>query len=115
MACPSDGAFIGWKKCRAHGKDNECLIVKLLIPEDAKRSSATGRKCRCDKAIVLEVQDVDGNEVDKPAYSTYTLTFKYVKGETVIPKEPFEEDRFKECASGIHFFITRQEAVYYDG
>ena len=115
MACPSDGAFIGWKQCRAHGKDNEVLIVKLLIPEGAKRSSATGRKCRCDKAIVLEIQDVEGNEVDKPAYSTYTLTFKYVKGKTVIPKEPFEEDRFKECASGIHFFINRQEAVDYNG
>ena len=113
MACPDTGAFIGWKKCRAHGKDNEELIVKLLIPEDARRSSATGRKCRCDKAVVLEIQDMDGNEVEKVAYSTNTMHFKYEKGKTVEPEKPFCEDRFAECASGIHFFINRQEAVNY--
>lgn len=34
-------------------------------------------------------------------------------GETVTPTEPFDDDRLKDCASGIHFFITRQEAVNY--
>lgn len=27
--------------------------------------------------------------------------------------EDFDEDRRNECAAGIHFFITRQEAVDY--
>lgn len=43
LACPDTGSFIGWKKASG-------LIVKLLIPSDAKRLSATGRKCRCNKA-----------------------------------------------------------------
>lgn len=106
MACPNSGAFTAWKKAHGH-------IVKLLIPEDARRSSATGRKCRCDKAIVVAIETIDGNpaELDEIA-SDYEDTFVYKVGETVT--EPnFCEDRFKECAEGIHFFINRQEAVDY--
>ena len=104
MACPSDGAFIGWKKCR----DN--LIVKLLIPEDARRLSGIGRKCRCDKAEVLEIQNLDGTNAGTTAYSTYTRNFAYVVGQTVTP-DSFCENRWQECSNGIHFFITREEAV----
>lgn len=106
MACPSDGAFIGWKKCR----DN--LIVKLLIPEDARRLSGTGRKCRCDKANVLEIQNLDGSPAGTIAYSTQDLIFAYVVGQTVTP-DSFFDDRWQECGGGIHFFITRDEAVRY--
>ena len=106
MACPSVGAFVAWKKCR------DDLIVKLLIPEDARRLSATGRKCRCDKAEVLEIQNLDGTNAGTTAYSTHTENFAYVVGQTVTP-DSFCEDRWQECSSGIHFFITRDEAVRY--
>ena len=106
IACPDTGGFVGWKKCRDE------RIVKLLIPEDAKRSSAFGRKCRCDKAIVLDVQDLDGNSVEGPAFSWYNRRFNYTKGQEVSVSD-FDEDRKNECSSGIHFFITRQEAVNY--
>src|SRR6185437_601233 len=46
---PEEGAFIGFKKCQGG------VIVKLLIPEDAKRSHGTERKCRASKAVVLDV------------------------------------------------------------
>lgn len=133
MACPDTGSFIGWKKCYAV-KSEEAedysdslthrlrshsphVIVKILIPDDAKRSSGFSRKCRCDKAIVLEIQTVDGDPLNDniAAYSRYDPSFKYIKGKTVVPKKPFCEDRFEECASGIHFFITREEAVRYIG
>ncbi len=115
LSCPSHGSFIGWKKCRSHGTNNDEVIVKLEIPEDAKRSSATGRKCRASKAIVLEIQDIEGNKIDSKAYSTYewAMNFEYIVGETVEPREPFDENRYEGCASGIHFFIDRQEAVDY--
>lgn len=115
LSCPSYGSFIGWKKCRNHGANNAEVIVKLEIPEDAMRSSATGRKCRASKAIVLEIQDIEGNKIDSKAYSTYEheQDFEYIVGETVEPREPFDENRYEECASGIHFFIDRQEAVDY--
>lgn len=53
-ACPSDGAFIGWKKVRG------CLVM-LEIPEDARRCSSTSMKCRCDKAKVLSITDLSTN------------------------------------------------------
>lgn len=106
MTCPETGSFIGYKKAGG-------LIVKLEIGEDARRSSATGRKCRCDKAKVLSITNVDGTDakVDKIA-SSYNSDFIYMIGE-IVEEPNFCEDRFNECASGIHFFINRQEAVYY--
>ena len=107
MTCPDNGSFTAWKKAHGH-------IVKLLIPEDARRSSATGRKCRCDKAVVVAIETVIGESaaLDEIA-SDHDGTFIYKVGETVT--EPnFCEDRFKECAEGIHFFINRQEAVDYN-
>ena len=106
ITCPSDGAFIGWKKCRGD------LIVKLLIPEDARRLSGTGRQCRCDKAKVLDIQTMDGKPTGTTAYSTYCSDFAYTIGATVVP-DVFCADRWQECGGGIHFFITREEAVQY--
>ena len=106
MACPDTGTFVAWKKA------NGC-IVKLEIPADARRSSATGRKCRCDKAKVIEIQELDGSpsELTEVA-SGYDRNFVYRVGE--IAEEPkYNENRWKECAPGIHFFINRQEAVDY--
>ena len=105
LQCPEEGAFVAFKKC----DDNE--IVKLLIPEDAKRSSATTRKCRADKAIVLEITSSKGISVSS-ATSTYDNTFVYRVGETVEVPD-FDEDRWNECSTGIHFFITRKEAEEY--
>ena len=106
IACPDTGEFTAWKKCAGS------TIVKLLIPADAKRSSATGRKCRASKAVVIAVYDKDGNEIDS-AVSNYYNTFVYHKGETVEPVNGFDDNRWNECAPGIHFFITRKEAENY--
>ena len=106
IACPEKGAFTAFKACRAG------LVVELLIPASAKRSSASGRKCRCDKAIVVEITDTAGNPVDTEAVSQYDSGFTYHKGETVSVAN-FDNNRWEECAPGIHFFITRQEAIDY--
>lgn len=112
---PDEGDIIGWKKAWT---DNEMpltpVIVKLLIPSDALRSNATGRKCRASTARVLDLQDKQGNSLppDTTAYSSYDADFTYKKGET-IHVENFDTNRWNECAPGIHFFITRIEAVEY--
>ncbi len=107
LTCPEEGAFIGFKK--AGGK-----IVKLLIPEDAKRSSATSRKCRCSKATVLSITNLDGSdEGDKGVKSNHQKDFIYKVGKTLEVKD-FDENRWNECSTGIHFFITRDEAVNYN-
>ena len=108
ICCPEVGSFIAWKKVRGN------LIVKLEVTETAKRSSAFGRKCRCSEAKVLDIQNLDGTSIDDVtiAYSTHDSNFVYRVGETVRVDD-FDEDRRNECAPGIHFFITRQEAVEY--
>ena len=109
-ACPDFGSFIGYKKCDSKiGK----VIVELEILSDARRCSATGRKCRCDKAKVLAIQNLDGTTaIITEARSNYNADFVYRVGEIVEVKD-FCEDRWQECSEGIHFFINRQEAVNY--
>lgn len=112
---PDEGDIIGWKKAYVDGTMlPKPVIVKLLIPSDAQRSNATGRKCRASKARVLDLQDKQGNSLppDTTAYSTHDTDFTYKKGETVHV-EDFDTNRWNECATGIHFFITRIEAVEY--
>ena len=106
FACPSDGAFIGWKKVDNH-------LIKLEIPKDAKRSSATTNKCRCDKVKVLAITDLDGKnpikEIENTSQQHHVI---YRVGEMVYP-DSFDEDRWNECSHGIHFFINKQEAIDY--
>ena len=109
IACPEIGAFVGWKKARVKTGGHEC-IVKLEITEDAVRSSATGRKCRCSKATVLEIQDLEGNVLEQAAVSDRDCNFSYIPG-TVVSVLDFDENRWNECSTGIHFYITREEAV----
>ena len=110
IACPEKGSFIAFKKA---GNNYNNYIVELLIPEDAKRCSATSKKCRCDKAKVLSITKIDGTSdgVDT-VYSIYDETFAYKIGELVEVKD-FDDNRWNECSTGIHFFLTRQEAVEY--
>lgn len=112
---PDEGDIIGWKKAWTDGTMlPKSVIVKLLIPADAQRSNATARKCHASKARVLDLQDKQGNSLppDTMAYSGHDTDFTYKKGETVHV-ENFDTNRWNECAPGIHFFITRIEAVEY--
>ena len=106
LVCPSEGAFIGWKKVE------EKYLVKLQIPEDARRSSATTRKCRCDKAKVLDITSLDGEEhYDEVTNNNYKETV-YKVGEMVYP-DSFDENRWNGCSHGIHFFINKEDAIKY--
>ena len=102
LQCPEKGSFIAYKKIGNY-------IVELLIPEDAKRSSATTRKCRASKAKILFIEDIDSGKEIKKIYSNYNETIAYKVGKTIEVKD-FDEDRWNECLTGIHFFMTKQEA-----
>ena len=106
MACPDEGEFTGWKKCKSD------RIVKLKIPENARRSSASQRKCRCDKAEVIEITSIDGKEKYTEAVSDRDADFIYKVGE-MVSVDDFCENRWEECTAGIHFFMNRKEAVDY--
>ena len=106
LECPSEGSFIGWKKI---GK----TLIKLEIPEDARRSSATTKKCRCDKAKVLDFYDLNSTELNIYKIINYSYNMcEYRKGEMVYP-DSFDENRWNECSHGIHFFINKQDAINY--
>ena len=105
LQCPEEGSFIGWKKARKKS------IVKLRITAKAKRSSATTRKCRASEAKVLAIFDREGKKIEVTT-SNYDDAFEYKVGE-IVSVEHFDENRWEECASGIHFFITRKEAEQY--
>ena len=106
LQCPETGSFIGYKKAADK-------IVMLEICADAKRSSATSRKCRCSKAKVLSITHLDGSDSGlTEVRSNYSKEFVYRVGETVEVPD-FDDNRWNECAAGIHFFITRDEAVRY--
>ena len=107
ICCPESGSFTAWKKVRGD------YIVKLEVTETALRGSAYGRKCRCSEAKVLAIENKDGSAAGVDvAYSQHDGTFGYRVGE-IVRVDDFEPDRRNECAPGIHFFITRQEAVDY--
>lgn len=102
MVCPKTGSFIAYKRAWEY-------IVKLEIPEDAERSSATTNKCRASKAMVLEIQNEDGTKSDTTEVkSVWGKTYKI--GEMVYPDE-WDYNRWNECSHGIHFFMDRDEAV----
>lgn len=104
-ACPEKGEFVAFKKCGEY-------IIELLIPADAKRCSGTTRECRASYAKVLSITTILG----KPAKTTsvintnYSPNVVYKVGELVYP-DAFDEDRRNKFSHGIHFFVTRQEAV----
>ena len=107
IACPETGSFIGYKKA-VYKK-----IVKLQICKNAKRSSAIGKKCRCNKALVLSIENIDGSDSGlQEIASDLDPCFVYRVGE-IAEVPDFDDNRWNECAPGIHFFMDRQDAVEY--
>lgn len=102
---PQGVDLAGWKKCE------NGVIVKLLIPADAKRSIATTDKCRAEYVEVLDVYgDLIGTTHWPFLANSYT---HYVPGHYVWPINGFDDNRWNGCSSGIHFFLTRKEAEAY--
>ena len=124
FACPEEGSFIGWKLVQETKEGRYEVIPRILkirIPTDAKRSSAFSNKCRCSKAVPLEVYDLQGNVV-KPKGKLYSFCLslfniratplEYIIGKEVY-SDKWDEDRFNECSNGIHFFMKMEEAQRY--
>ena len=103
LTCPEKGEYTAFKKA-------DEKIVELRIPADAKRSSSTGRKCRARKAVVISITTLEGDPAGNEVRSDHDKDFVYRVGETVEVQN-FDENRWNECAPGIHHYITREEAV----
>ena len=97
--CPTEGAFVGWKKLKGN------VIARLVIPHDAERMNSVGsRKCRASKAFVHELFG------ESEAYDKNTGQLLYKQGIEVIP-DKYDPDIRVECSHGIHFFMTKEEAI----
>ena len=116
LVCPEEGSFIGFKKAIAYDsgipKKPHVVIVKLKVLENAKRSSATTRKCRCSEVEVISITSLNGHYSFTKAFSSFNPDFMYEVGK-IVAVDNFDENRWNECSTGIHFFITRDEAVNY--
>ena len=106
LACPKEGSFIAYKK--AHG-----YLITLYIPAYAKRSSAFTNKCRCDIAEVVDIVNIKNDYIHvKEIQSQHDSNFIYRVVE-MVSVDNFDNNRFHECSTGIHFFMTKQEAIDY--
>ena len=105
-----EGEFIGWKKLNWLSNG---IIVKLKILSESKRSRANGDKCRCDKALVLEFQNIDGTPSKVKEYTSNVYAECTYKVGEIVYSDSWDDNRWNECSHGIHFFIDRQSAVDY--
>lgn len=94
--------LIGYKKCR------DGIIVTLLIPKGAIVFGINNNKFRTNIATCI---DISGGKII--AFSNRDPSFTYEKGKTYII-EDFNLQYNVECASGIHFFKTKEEAERYE-
>ncbi|NLM07052.1 MAG: pentapeptide repeat-containing protein [Tissierellia bacterium] len=106
LKCPEKGAFIGYKTCF-----NDRLVT-LLILEDAIRTSATMDSCRTNKAKVVSITSFDGKKHFEEAQSYVDENFIYRTGE-IVEVLDFNPDRWRDSTTGIHFWMTREEACSY--
>ena len=99
-------SFTAFKKVRGE------IVLEFLIPGSAQRtSSLIGRKCRANEALVVGVAYGDANNAGIYE-SLYDLSFTYEIGKMAF--EPsFDPDIRIECTAGIHFFLTKEEAIDY--
>lgn len=115
--CPMNGSFIGYKGAWCYDPELHIrpVLVTLEIPADAYRSSATTRKCRCDKAIVLDAYTLsNGQQLPNtvPIHSAYDGCFVYTIGQTLQVVD-CNTNRWDECSTGIHFFMEEEDARWW--
>ena len=122
--CPEEGSFIGYKKVEITSDQlpdsvwsNEIIAV-LEIPADAKRIGFGTNKCRCSKAKVLRFEDLKGDIIygdviaRSYSYNYMDKSITYKVGEIVYP-DSFDESKFNTCSNGIHFFMSKEDAINY--
>ena len=90
----------GYKKTR------EGVVITAEIPAGAIVFCINGRKCRANKAKII---DMAGHEV---LHSQYDNGFEYRLGQEIVI-EDFNLMYNVECASGFHFFEDKKDAENY--
>jgi len=107
--------IIGWKKAFLKAPESGYCLVQLKIPSNATRYQPENKKCRASRAVVVSIHNYLTGDIllDVVAKSDYDPTFLYEVGKVVKPTSRFSKDFKEDCASGIHFFLTQDEARNY--
>ena len=84
-------------------KSDEGKIITLEMPVGAKVFSINNNKRRTNKAKVIDMQG------ETELSSMYDASFKYHVGDEINIID-FDDNYNVECSTGIHFFLTREEA-----
>ena len=131
---PESGSFIGYKLVEHKSK---FYVAELEIPEDAKRSCSLGYKCRCDKAKVVSVRSIyldkyyidhfhENPKIESEDILYYSPFSKTIPGcdkiltyqlNHEVSVNDFNENKWLECSTGIHFFMSVRDLVkeyYYE-
>ena len=87
-------------------KTKEDVVITAEIPAGAIVFCINGSKCRTNRA---KITDMAGHDV---LHSQYDNSFEYRLGQEINIKD-FNLMYNIECASGFHFFRTREEAEKY--
>ena len=74
-----------------------------------RHNSLSHLKCRCNKAKVLRIEELEGS----PAETNFVSDdYVYTVGEITVA-DSFDKDRWND-STGIDFFIAREMAVIYE-
>ena len=84
-------------------KTSEGVVITAEIPAGAIVFCINGKKCRTNRA---KITDMAGHDV---LHSSYDNSFEYRLGQEIEIKE-FNLMYNVECASGFHFFESREDA-----
>lgn len=87
-------------------KTAEGVIITAEIPAGAIVFCINGKKCRTNRA---KITDMGGTKL---LHSKYDNSFEYTLGKEIVIDD-FSLMYNEECASGFHFFRTREEAENY--
>lgn len=119
---PKSKSMIVWKKLVTKdwvGGPGGELLCKLRIPARARRVEPLAsvqtfqkRKCRAEWAVVVSIENLNTRKKVKKGYSLHRADFEYEVGKKVVPHR-FNKSERLVCASGIHFFKTKEEAARY--
>lgn len=116
LAIPASGVRV---VCGVRGVRFESVDAFVLYLKTLADTPVVG-KCRAERAEVLDIRTMKGTGKAR-AYSDYQtydegraafVGLRYVRGQPAIPNG-FEFAAHRECAPGIHFFLTEQEARDY--
>ena len=89
-------------------RDNKIAILELVRGQIFQ--SEFYDKCRTDRAKVISIESIDGEEKFDEGRSQHNSDFIYKVGETVSAEY---DECISECSYGIHFFLTRKKTERY--